>query len=691
MNKFKISVLITMMITVGVSFAYSQDDGFDITRLKQIKTYKSTQLENGLTLIQLNSTDTINCFIRAYSNLPEYTSKNFRSVLEIQNELNKMQDFELPSGWTENKLNENQIVLKNDEFGFYAKCPNTNLENAFVLFSDLFQKITVNKTSFEQSKLNILAKSDSLEKLPNDKIDKITKSIIYGKDHPILKHFSPNDINSVTFENYQEFKEKFYKPNNSYLVVIGSISVDSIKNLCSKSLSIWKKKEVPSSNYKLIPIDEPKIVFFDTIPEGKTIIKILFPFALHPFSFDAEKAELLSLVFQDVISTKLIQNKKIASSISAKFESDKITGNYQLQVQLSKDSILQTIETIVETISDFKAGNFPEEKLILAKKQIISDFKKHKTTDDFISWLIINTELNNLSKEFYPDFIEEIEKTDNQGMRTFTAKYLNYGTALFQIPGKWYVSLNDFIKLCQNFRIELYDLDGNIKKIIPRGFNGFSVIDNYVSAIGGEQTIKKIKEVHIKYGAIYEIQNQEQFFVDGIMIHKAEDKYFSENHMIRQKRDTLLLLQEKFNGTVGTDSTMQGFRMLQGQELELLKYKSPFVPEMKYKSWLYSANLVKADTLEGNYVWVVNIENPVKQQIVDYYDVDKGIRYKREIKDQQYLNQRVILYSKYQKIKDDEILYPYLKIINGPETTIRMLIREVDYNSKSDKKLFDIN
>ena len=92
-----------------------------------------------------------------------------------------------------------------------------------------------------------------------------------------------------------------------------------------------------------------------------------------------------------------------------------------------------------------------------------------------------------------------------------------------------------------------------------------------------------------------------------------------------------------------------------------------------------------------NYVWVVGFENPAKQQITDYYDVDKGIRYKRIIKDERYLNERTINYSKYQRDKEDEILYPYLKIISAPETTIRMRIREVDYDTKTDKKLFEVN
>jgi len=679
--------IIAILLLAKLSLAQTKE--FDAAKLKQIKNYKSLQLENGLTIISQDNGDTTGFFIRAYTDLPQYTSKNYQAELAIDNELRKNTNFKLPEGWKNSDLEKLQITMGKDNDGFWASCPPTSLDTAMYLFNSIFQKPNIEIANIQKAQKNILAESDSLAKLPEDRIDKITKSIIYGKDHPILKYADPAQINSVNLEKFQGFYERFYKPNNSYLLVIGGISLDSIKSLANKALGEWKKKDVPQASYKLIPIEEPKIVFFDTIPTGKTNIKILFPFALYPFTFDSEKAELLNLLFQDILSEKLIDKMQLANKIEGRFESDKITGNYQLNVSLEKDSLNQVIQAIISTISDLKAAKYPDEKLKTAKNQIIEEFEKNGTTNQYLSHLIINSERNNLPKEYYADFVDDINKVDQNAIRTFAAKYLNYNTALFQIPGKWYQSLNDFIKLCPDFRIELYQLDGQLKKVIPKGFNGFSVIDNYVEAVGGVQNIKKIKDVSIKFGQIYELPNDEKMLVDGVMLHKAEDKYFTESQMIRPDKDTIFLHQQIFDGTNGLDSTMQGKKMLLDKDLELLKYKSPFVPEMKYKEWRFQAKLVKADTISGNYVWVVVMDNPAKQRIIDFYDVDKGIRYKRIVTDASYFNQRVITYSKYQRDDEKEILYPFLKTIVSGNTIIRMIIREIDYKSKIDKRLFE--
>ena len=441
--------LLIFIILLIVELSMAQNSGFDEGKIKEIKNYKSSQLENGLIIISLENNDSLNFFIRSYSELPDYVSKNYQPFILVENKLRKITGYKLPGTWSTGTLKELDVNLAKDEHGYFGSCPSKSLDTTIQLFSALFQHPVIEADKIEESKAAILAEADSIRNLPDDRIDKITKSIIYGKDHPMLKNIIASTLAPVNAESYLEFYERFYKPNNSYLLVMGRISHDSLMILVNKSLGEWKKKEISKPDYKLVPIVEPKIVFFDTIPSGKTNIKILFPFALYPFTFDSEKTELLSLLFQDVLSEKLISNMQLASEVDARFESDKITGNYQLNVQLTKDSLNLVVQAIISAITDLKSANYSADKLEKAKNQIVNDFKKHKTTRQYISWLIINTERSNLPKEYYAEFIEDINKTDQTQMRTFAAKYLNYNTALFQIPGKWYQSLNDFIKLCK--------------------------------------------------------------------------------------------------------------------------------------------------------------------------------------------------------------------------------------------------
>ena len=429
-------------------------------------------------------------------------------------------------------------------------------------------------------------------------------------------------------------------------------------------------------------------MFFDTIPQGQRKLSMIFPFSLYPFTFDAEKAELLNILVQQLLIKKLIEEKALATDIQAGFYNDKITGNYQMQIWFEKDSINNLIKNVISVINQLKAGKFDKEELEYSKKMLISDFNRQNNDNKTVTSLILNTEINSLSKNYYSGFVKDINEFTVQKIQTFTEKYLSYNTSIFTILGKWYPSLHDIVKLSKIFRTEHYTIDGKIIKIIPKGFNGFHITEDYISAIGDRKTIEKIKNVSIDLSGIYEM-NEQKLFIDGKILHK-QPKYLFDINLIRPKIDTIFLHKQIFDGEIGFDSTMVYGKILKGNESNLLKYKSALVPEVFYENWQFTEKIVKVDTLNNEYVYVVRFKNPAKQIITDYFGVDTALRRKRIVKDNAHLNNRTIIYSKYKKNNKKEILYPYLQTISTKNTIIRMIIRSIDYDAKIDKHEFNI-
>ncbi|RLD63822.1 MAG: hypothetical protein DRI95_11235, partial [Bacteroidetes bacterium] len=324
-----------------------------------------------------------------------------------------------------------------------------------------------------------------------------------------------------------------------------------------------------------------------------------------------------------------------------------------------------------------------------SKDELIEEFKKQGSGENYISWLIINSERNNLSPNYYANFVKDINKTTKQGVQLLAGKYLRYQSSIFMVMGKWYPSLNDVLKLSKNYRIELYNIDGTIKRIIPKGFNGFHILNDYIKAVGGISSISKLKDLNIRLTGKYEMMGEE-FFIMGEIKHKATDNYYQHYSLIRPKKDTIFLNMQIYDGERGLDSTMQGKKLLSGNALELLKYKSTIVPATKFREWNYKTKILRADTLNNSYVFVVEFTNPAKQKFIDFYDVDKGLRYKRIIEDAAYLNNRTIVYNQYRKIGDKDVVYPYYQLITGEETVIRLMIREINTKTRIDKKVFKI-
>ncbi len=120
--------------------------------------------------------------------------------------------------------------------------------------------------------------------------------MIYGNEHPLTSLLSDKEINELTISKYEEYYHQFYRPNNSFLLIIGPVREEKAVMISQKHFEQLKMKDIPFSDNKLNKIEETKIIYFDTLANTQNELNMIFPFALHPFTFDYEKSELLSIL-----------------------------------------------------------------------------------------------------------------------------------------------------------------------------------------------------------------------------------------------------------------------------------------------------------------------------------------------------------------------------------------------------------
>lgn len=683
----KVFSLLVLILTAFSLFA--QDNGFDQDELYKTRRYKALLLENGLHVLNLQSTDSSKMFLRLYTDIPQDVPKQYRAFVEIDHELQKSITVNLPKPWKNTDLNQLDISLQKDSMGYFLTCPPESLDTAVFLLSKLLLGPTITNSQLAEAKKAYELKQNSPQDPVTKRIDEISKGIIYGKHHPSAERLSKKELDDLLISKYEEYYPRFYLPNNSYLLIMGAVDQDHAVMLAQKYFSKLKKKKLPQSDYKLNKIEEGRVLFFDTLATGKYEVSMIFPFSLHPFTFDYEKSELLSLLIEKELKERLMIDNALVSNIEAGFHKDKISGNYRIKLVLTDSSVARVAGLVMLTVDELKKGQVDAVKLDEAQRELIERFKQKAGGKNNISKLIISSELNNLDDDYYSGFVYDIKTISNKRIASLTRKYLNYQTSIFQVNGKWYPSLNDVLKLSRNFRVELYNLDGSIRKVIPKGYSGFNVLNNYINALGGTTAINRVKDLSIKLTGKYKMSGEELFII-GEIKHKSPNKYYQVLSLLRPKKDTIFLNQQVFDGEKAIDRSMQGKKLLKGDTLELVKYKSVIVPETKYKKWGFKTRILRADTLNDSYVFVVEFTNPAHQKIIDFYDVGNGLRYKRMVEDSAYLNKRTIIYKDYKKIKGTNLLYPFYQHINTKSVDIQFIIQEIDADKKIEKELFKV-
>ena len=80
---------------------------------------------------------------------------------------------------------------------------------------------------------------------------RVTSALKYGKDHPYGEVQMKSDIENITIDACKKYYETYFRPNISYLVIVGDITVEDAKKLTEKYLGSWEKADVPEHNYDM--------------------------------------------------------------------------------------------------------------------------------------------------------------------------------------------------------------------------------------------------------------------------------------------------------------------------------------------------------------------------------------------------------------------------------------------------------
>jgi hypothetical protein len=159
-----------------------------------------------------------------------------------------------------------------------------------------------------------------------------------------------------------------------------------------------------------------------------------------------------------------------------------------------------------------------------------------------------------------------------------------------------------------------------VKKPIPSGVTATTVINRYLSAIGGEDKLRTVKDLSIEAESGTNFNFNEEW--------KAPDKYkltvFGSG--ANRNAETIVVNGNKAR----MDITGGRTRSLQGPQKDVfLREAAPF-PELHYADSGYRLTLMGLETQEGKDLYILQVTFPDSTVSTEYYDADSGLKVREE-------------------------------------------------------------
>jgi zinc protease len=321
-----------------------------------------------------------------------------------------------------------------------------------------------------------------------------------------------------------------------------------------------------------------------------------------------------------------------------------------------------TDSAVVETVKEIKrikAEPVAADALSNAKAKYVGDFVLALESPSTIAQYAISTKVNELPEDFYTTYLQKINAVTIEDVQRVANKYFSAENARIIIVGKGSEVIENLEKT--GIPINYFDTFANpvekpeFSKPIPAGVTAATVVDGYITAIGGLKAVKAVTSVMVSADVTIEGMP----FKPTAVI-KTMSPNMTSMEMSIEGMGTVM--KQKYNGSEGY-TEQQGMKMPMSETklAEKTEEKGLF-PETYLDAT--TLTLVSLTAVEGVDAYKVK----VKEDSFRYYDAASGLLVRTE-KTEEAQGQKVTSVedlSDYRNVNG--VLFPFgRKITAGPQ------------------------
>jgi len=271
-----------------------------------------------------------------------------------------------------------------DQTIYYEVVPNNALETALWLESDrmgyLLPTITEDALLNQQSVVQN-EKRQRVDNVPYGHTSYVIDQLLYPQGHPyswqVIGSFE--DLANASVEDVRNFFLKWYGPNNATLVIAGDFDPAQAKAWVEKYFGeIQSHGAVTDPEPQRVTLNETKRAFHEDNFARSPELNMVFP-TVEEYAPDAYALEMLARLLSDgkkaPLYKVLVEEKKLAPSVSAYQRSRELTGAFQIRVRAFPGKSLADVESAIgDAFARFEQDRFTTDDLDRLKAQTETNF-----------------------------------------------------------------------------------------------------------------------------------------------------------------------------------------------------------------------------------------------------------------------------------------------------------------------------
>lgn len=654
----------------------------------EIGEYETFQLKNGLTGIVVENHKLPRVSFQLFFDLPMIAENDKAGAADIAGDL-------ISKGTTTRK--KAQI---DEEVDFIGASLNTNAsavsgvsltkhkDKLMEILADVALNPSFPEEEFEKIKKQTLSALAQSKSDANAIASNVAQVLRYGIDHPYGEIVTEETVNNITLADAKAFYDKYFVPSRAYFVVVGDITAKEAKNLAQKYFNAWEGEEVMETEYPMPQRPEStQVDFVEKAGAVQSVITITYPIDFSRNDPDAIATSVMNTIlggggFVGRLMLNLREDKAYTYGASSETRTDKYVGNFSASASVRNEVTDSAIVEFIKEIQKIRNEPVSDKELQQAKSVLAGSFARNLEQPEAVARFAIYTVLYDLPEDYYATYLEKLSKVTKEDVMNAAKKFIHPDNMHILVVGNKGEVADKLGQFDSDGQVNFYDVYGQELKMddmsVPEGLTAQDVIDNYVAAIGGKETLNTLEDMIIKMSA--SVQGQT---LETVIKRKAPDMMSMDMSMMGMS-----LMSQKFDGE-------QGKALQQGQAVPLdeaalaeMKIQARLFPETRLEELGYQLELNGLELVDGKKAYAVEMTSPTGNKSTEYFDISNGLKIRSVVSNnaQNVVND----YEDYREVEG--IKFPFKTTVTGMmPIPLTMEVKSVEINTGLDTAEFEVN
>ena len=305
-----------------------------------------------------------------------------------------------------------------------------NFDQTLDLFADVIRNPTFPDAEVARFKTRTLAQLQLQRSIPQFLAAEQFSRAIYGTSHPASFIVAPSEsITKVSSKDLKEFHEKYYRPNNAILAIVGDVTMSEIMPKIEKAFGDWQRGDVPATTIPAAPAQSDARIFLIDRPGSVQTVLQLGTLGIERTSPDYFAVLLADRVLGGGPSGRLFLNlredKGYTYGAYSQFGGSKFRGTWVSSSEVRTDVTEGAMKEFMYELNRLRDEKVSATELENAKRAIIGSFALSLEQPQALLQNIITQKLYNLPADYWDTYPQKVSAITADDVQRVAQKYID--------------------------------------------------------------------------------------------------------------------------------------------------------------------------------------------------------------------------------------------------------------------------